>query len=109
MQRSSTLENEPIRVEKIGGDDAFRMRQTVDAIKKNIGIGVYVFSAFKDSSQETFFNTTNALISLGDFVSQKDFVSVFSKLNELSTFYTHAIQREWQSDSHIQEKVLAKC
>ena len=109
----SPSESWTLRVEKIGGDDAFTMRQTLTMLEKRANdreAWVYVFSAFKDSTSETSkqWNTTDYLIDIARWVVRWD-SHIETKVDELFWNYRATIEHgldensnKWEVLTHLE-------
>ncbi len=101
-----------IRVEKIGGDDAFMMANTLSLLEKRKQQGekgVYVFSAMKDSinpDKKLQWNTTSILISIAGHIREGDFSLALQGFSQLKERYVSTIEKELSTHQKKQDIVL---
>lgn len=98
-----------IRVEKIGGDDSFQMKQTLSMLqtrKQEWKKWIYIFSAFKDSvSKEASWNSTDYLISIAKNINTWNIQSSLDDIATLESFYRVVLEEEL-SDNNYKDAVL---
>jgi aspartokinase len=110
ISSSPVLENAILRVEKIGWDDSFQMRQTLDMLRqRELGWekGIYIFSAFKDSvSKENPWNSTDFLIGIANDIASWN-KKALADATTLESLYTVTLTRELSGNPEKDSVLLA--
>lgn len=100
------------RVEKIGWDDSFRLSDTSNMIRERIKKWekwIYFFSALKDSSEQTKFNTTSTLIDIGKACWSNDKETAIELFSKLEEFHLKTIQKEFSWDEILFQRITSEC
>lgn len=106
----SITQNNSLRVEKIGWDDSFQMRNTLTLLRKRESEKerwIYVFSAFKDSiSKGKTWNTTDYLIKIAKSIPTDIWIAL-QNLSKLESHYRELLEREL-SDNTYRDAVFSE-